>query len=217
MSAPETSEESAVLEKERQAIRLAVADITFAWAEVENSMVAVFARLIADRPIVTNTVEEVASAIFFSATGLNARINMVDRAFHAYFRMFKSPIRPDILEMVDRWDALIKATDRNTNTRNQVAHGQMTTTVIGKKRHVRLTTPLAEYQQLLRALSRPIPQVPGLSAKDISTAAERARASIAEYKIFAELIPLTAGNLTKFHEVLPEKLKALEALRPKPR
>ena len=154
---------------------------------------------------------DVASAIFFAVDSLDARISIVEKAFSTLFRRFRG--LDNINELNDRWEALVKATRGLKKTRNAVAHGQMTTVMIrSRKRHVRLTTPIAEQNQMRSAIEKH--QLPGMSSNDINTSAAAARVLIAEYNIFADISGLAALNFSAFLASLPQKLLELEALRP---
>jgi hypothetical protein len=198
----ETPEEAAALEVERQKMRNAIANMTFAWAEVENAMVLVLTSIVNQGPT-----GDIASAIFFAVDSLDARIAITNNAFRSLFGRI-----PNVDEIIIRWQSLIKTTKSLKAMRNKSAHGQMTTILWHNgKRYVRLTKPLSNHDEMRLAIESN--KIPGYSYNDINISAHTARNLVPEYRVFSSIVSSTT-IFSSFYSLLPKKIAELEALRP---
>lgn len=146
------------LKEEHKNIKIGIVAIIMAWADIENALCGLLKKMI-DSP------SQIGSAMYFSLSGLDARIGLVDAAFQRLCRE-----QPTLLPAIDFWKDTIKTVQRIKRTRNSVAHGAPITLNIGGNSHARLTSPFLDIQRFEKSMDRK--QVLGMSANDILASAK---------------------------------------------
>jgi hypothetical protein len=183
------SEEDRRMIKEQEDIRLGVADVTFAWANVENCMVMVLAQILRD------PAGNIASAIYFTPASIEIRMNIVDNTLRA-LTTGTSPEKP----LLDRWRAVMERLNRLRKTRNKVAHGELVIfsgTRFGGGSFARLTAPMLKLDDdkeelLYRG------QKPGMGSNELHQSAVAVNSTANRVIRFAEFVRLlqTGDNAT---------------------
>jgi hypothetical protein len=193
---PPTPEEMQRCQAEVQQLRAAVADVTLAWAEVENVLVRVLTAVF-DRDDLS-----LPSAIYFSATSLDGRLAIVDSAFRWLFRNHAAEKR-----VMDVWDRARSKFKNLKKVRNNVAHGQIVIEgriqVEATKYYPRLTAPAFDFETRRRAKAGG--QLPGMSANDLRQSAGAVVEFSKALDRFEFLVrAFNAGNETDFQNILAE-------------
>lgn len=147
--------DSARLIEETAALRNAIVNITLAWSGVETSLALVLKACA--EPQGTG---DIAFAIFYSLASADARLGVVDAAFTTLIQ--KSPHEDDILSV---WKPLTDSINKRKRVRNAVAHGQIVTSCIHGKNHVRLAPQIFDWKRMIPRTR--IRQPVGLKAADI--------------------------------------------------
>jgi hypothetical protein len=173
---------------EQTAIRLGVADLTFAWASVENAMVMLLADLIG------HPSGHLASAIFFAPTGIEARTKLVDSALKCRTKLAcaRMPSGTEIEALlIKEWDSIMAQLNRLRKTRNKVAHGEMTifSGTADSPGYARLTAPILKMddgreEALLKG------QKPGLGSNELATSVAAVISAVEEVRSFGALVHL---------------------------
>lgn len=168
--------------KEREAIRTAVADVIFGWADLELSLTHLLSRIVSD-----DNDLNLASAILFSPTGLDARISIAANAFRTFCegRLGRQTARYE--DPIELWDRLMNKLKSQKNIRNIVAHGQITFAVPNNsnKTFVRLTAPILDFSRNQRDWQKQ--QLPGLSAQNLQQSIRIVETLSRQIELFAEL------------------------------
>jgi hypothetical protein len=165
---------------EQEAIRLGVADVTFAWAYVENYMVMLLAEILGHKT------RDLASAIYFSPASLEVRIKIVDNALRRL--LVNSAVAGPLLA---KWTPLMNKLGQLRKTRNHVAHGQLAVFGAneGRPSFARLTAPIfAMYDEISRGYIAG--QKPGMGSNELKTASravDRACKRILEFTEYVRL------------------------------
>lgn len=183
------------LAPEERRMKLAVAAVTLAWADVEN-LSATALREILNHP----TDNRIAAAIYFASRNIETRLTIVDRAFRQFICGTKHE-----KEIVAVWESMQRTLSKLRATRGKVAHGEIITHRSNGKSYVRFTAPLADYRQQDEA--RESGQLPGMSVNDLEQSAKAVRE--AADRLIA-IIPLVrtiySGNEQMLLNLLPRLL-----------
>lgn len=153
------SKEDRIMLKEQQDIALGVADVTFAWANLENYMVMVLAQIILDKTTF------LASAIYFTPASIDNRVKIVENALKAI--VADTPAEAPLL---GKWHSLANRLIRQRKTRNKVAHSHITI-ISGTPSYARLTTPMLKRDPDEDAAMRK-GQKPGMGSNELRNSAK---------------------------------------------
>jgi len=183
------------LEPERARMRVAVAEITFAWADLENASVLILRTMMGDSGYL-------ASPIYFAANNLETRLRIIDAAFRRFLEGHSR--ETEILEI---WGQLQNAVNRQKDVRNKIAHGEMITHIRGDgRRYIRLTASLLDHERFRESRRRK--QLPGMSAHDI----EKSTATIDALKERLQIVfRLSRALMSENEEALSGILAQLRA------
>lgn len=178
--------------REHMALRSMVADVTLAWADLENTLVMFLAAIMGG-----DTFKGLASAIYFAPGNLETRLAIVDRAFREL--LFDNPVED---HLGSTWNTLMNALGRLKVTRNKVAHGQIVTIALGTRQHVKLTAPIFDFQRS-REIRRQN-QLIGLSSHDIQNSVDAVRRAGRKIRTFSEkVVPLVrSGDTSTLRKII---------------
>jgi hypothetical protein len=162
-----------------------VANITLGWANVENALVLLLDGILNDRHNTKMTA--ILSTMYFSLSNLESRIGLVDAAIRATFdgNALEKEFEPE-------WNHLRNKLNGLKKVRNKVAHGQLATVAVGRRNHVRLTSPIFDFQSSREAQKNR--QVPGLSASDLRHSRIAIGSAIAIIDAFSEIMAHLRSN-----------------------
>lgn len=197
----ETDEQvNARLQAEGDAIRAGIVEITLAWSRVEDDLMLLLLSCIgSDR-------WEMASAILFSVTGLDARLSIAKAALHAAAKDFTQS--EDFSRNVNRLFSKLK--DKK-DVRNRVAHGSIMGVTIRDVPHMRLTAAAFDFGRNAAEYERRQGDV-GFTGEQILHAGATLDAHRQKIKQFARLIELwRRQNLAEFGTLLAELSVPAEA------
>jgi hypothetical protein len=139
-------------------IRGAVADVTFAWASLEDQLVGIVAASL-------GRMDEyaMASAIYFAPANLETRIAIVDRVVRE--SLHEHAIESEFLSV---WATFENSLHRLRKTRNKIIHGSLLSMPISptnERRTVRVSSQLFDVQ---RRRTHKNGQLPGLGYAEIT-------------------------------------------------
>ena len=181
------------LAHEMQKMQLAVAEVTLAWADVENLMAVIL------RQILGHEIDgSIASAIYFAPNNLETRFAIVDRALRAIIVGNQSRA-----EIVEAWGGIQNTLNHLKRMRNKVAHGEIITRRSDGKSYIRFTAPLTDYASHYE--SRRTGQLPGHSSGDLENSAKSVRELVVRLHLMIPLVrALYSGNETTLLETLAQ-------------
>jgi hypothetical protein len=181
------SEEDMRILREQAEIRIGVAEITFAWAAVENAFVMLLGQVIGRSG-------HLASAIYFTPAGIEVRGNIVDKAFRCFVRLttLRLPRGDDIEKsIIKEWASLQACPRRLRQTRNKVAHWEITIFggTKGRPSYARLTAPILQMdddreEALLKG------QRPGMGANELKISVNAVRNAVNRILYFTQISQL---------------------------
>jgi hypothetical protein len=149
-------------DQDEMALRGGVADVTLAWATVENSLMSLLDFIVNERK--TLALRQIVSAMYFSLTNLESKFRMVDTALKQFVHG-----HPAEAEFLAVWHGTVENRfTRLKATRNAVAHGQ----IVAIRNRARLTAPIFDF-----APSRQVRkghQLPGMGPDELRQSAEAA-------------------------------------------
>jgi hypothetical protein len=190
---------------EQDAIRLGVADITFAWASIENALVDIFFRVLSGVNI------SIVSTIYFTPASIETRQRIVDNTLRQLIVAGKS--KDPLLE---EWAGILVTLNRLRKTRNKIAHGEMIiSTSIKGSASARLVGPRLKLDQFnssfMEAYFRG--QKPGLGSNELRTAGRAANKAATRLITFGTYLDLAiAGD----DATLLQKLAEVKGGSPNP-
>jgi hypothetical protein len=196
--------------KELRALRNGVGNVTLAWADVENAHVELLTA------ILNLEYMKFPAAMYFSLTGLDSRLRMVNAALQELLHEQREAREVTTLaaSLITRIEALWKTITNKLNrlrgTRNKVAHGQIVTVVGagGWSMGVpRLTSPQLDWAQFRTSQKRK--QLPGLSANDLNVSQKAVYTVAMQVREFATFVRLMH---VAEHSSLLRKFAELEGL-----
>jgi hypothetical protein len=204
---PITDEDRRAL-KEQEDIRLGVAEVTFAWSHIENSMVMVLMRILNDQfPMI-------ASAIYFAPSGIEVRTRLVDAAMLAFLDDGPGESKESADALKRRWKSIMNKLTHLKGTRNAVTHGQMTFygEVEGRPGFVRIASPMLKMDKRDHALFAG-GQKPGMGSNELFASAT---AALKAANHLLEFIPWVGDFRRGDYATLLEKLAVAKAQSPNP-
>jgi hypothetical protein len=198
--------------EEQDAIRRGVADLTFAWASVENAMVMLLAELLRYPSGYVGS-GHLASAIYFTPASIEVRTKLVESAVKCRVRLACANLTSGAqieAHMLEEWGLVMTRLTRLRKTRNKVAHGEMT--VFGGTAnapgYARLTAPMLKMdddreEALLKG------QKPGLGSNELKTSTTAVILAVEQIRNFWPLVQLlddgdSASLLQRFAEAKTE-------------
>lgn len=185
-------EELSRLARETYDLREGITNITLAWANIENAAVMLLASIFREQSAALS------SAVYFSMTGLDARLNAIDAAFRTLIAGHR--FEPQISE---GWNTFTNRMKRMKTTRNKVAHGQIVTVFHHGKNHARLSSPVFDFRRAAAAHAKR--QLPGLSASDLRGAIEGASKAVDLIWVFDAMIdPIYQNDVPALQQKLAE-------------
>ncbi|NKE71906.1 hypothetical protein [Candidatus Manganitrophus noduliformans] len=184
--------EKASLENKR--LWNATAAITFAWANIENSMIMLLEKILNENR--TSSVSY-ASAIYFAPSNIETRFKIVDRALEEFI------YHHGLVGLADEWKACLKTLDNLKRTRNKVAHGHISSIHKNGKTYYRLTSPLFNMQEARATYKNK--QIPGLSANDLENSLKATFEINQRIREFTKLVEfIQMGDLPSYGRKLAE-------------
>lgn len=108
----------------------------------------------------------VAYAIYYSPTGFDARVGIVENA------VLETVLEvPTLRRLLELWPTIRKGINRSRNLRNAIAHGSQLVHHINGKMHLRLSPPAFDVIRIGRVIANR--QIPGLTANDLKVGAQK--------------------------------------------
>jgi hypothetical protein len=180
------------LAEETRRLRESVASISFAWANVENAMVMLLYAILRDDQ------GRFSSAIYFAPNAIETRFRIVDKAI---IELADSTCCEK--EIIASWSKVLSKLNALKQTRNRIAHGQISTMSSEGENHVRLTNPIYNIQEARRYRRRR--QIPGLTSSDLETHLSLLYKAIEKIEAFRFIIDLVhAGDFAALKKRLAE-------------
>ncbi|MCL7998008.1 hypothetical protein M8994_07110 [Brucella sp. 21LCYQ03] len=144
----EQIDEMDALDEEHQRLRLAMSSILLEWSKIETQLAYLLVHIIGNK----NGIDQmIALSIFFSPTGLEPRIKIVEDSFKALTNLASDPASQNAAWK--RWEALRGALKKSKDMRNTVAHGTISAMWVNPesapaKNHVRLTSNTFDFTRM---------------------------------------------------------------------
>jgi hypothetical protein len=181
--------------EDTEKLRRGVADVTLAWGHVENSLVTLLAGVLREDGAA------ITSAMYFSLTGLESRLRLMDSAMVQFAEMNAAHD-----EIIAVWANIMSALNRLRKTRNKVAHGQIVTHNAGapSRSCVRLTSPIFDFKSSILAYEKG--QLPGIGSDDLQTSCLAVGKIINKLQSFHEIVRLmhAGGDSSPLRKKLAE-------------
>ncbi len=159
MSAP-TPNEIHKLSEDHKTICEGILSVTIGWASLENGVAIILESILGPSD------NALGFAVYFTPGNAETRFDIVDHTLRAFIE--GSPHEPAILK---EWKHLFNKLNSTRQTRNKIIHGNITTTHVRGKNHVRLTPPIFDRQRMTAQWKGK--QLPGMSAHDVTAAGTR--------------------------------------------
>lgn len=171
----------------------AVANVTFAWADIENQMVGLLCAMMSKSYFRVEK-SQLAAAILFAPTSVDARLTIID---HAFVTIRSAMPSHEIIS--EHWTRLFRRLKKQKTTRNTVAHGQMVHFGgTDQKPDIRLTAPVLDPRYKKQKQN-------GLTIHELQQAARSMHDICEHLKIFTRLIRAWQdGNTQAYAEELLE-------------
>ncbi len=160
----------------------AIAQLFVAWAAVESDLANLLAIIV--RPKYKSPLW----AIYFSPSGMDGRLRLVDAAFVDVFSSVK-----EAGDLVAKWSTINNALGRLKNTRNAVAHGTMSVVANKLDSYVTITPPAYDLRRL--KIPKQKNQKLGLVARDLRDHTQAVwRQSSAIQSLSGDIAAIWAGD-----------------------
>jgi hypothetical protein len=205
MSEPTRTSSSPISEEDRrgfneqEGIRLGVAAVTLAWANIENYLAMLLARIIRDEG------SAIASAIYFTPTGTTLRIKVVDRAL----RSMAAGSAVEVL-LLAKWKPLRTELDNLWQKRNEVAHGQLLIVggADGSNSAKLITAPALRFAYHKMESSLESGKISGLGASELENSATEMKRVGRQIREFADCVMLLQqGDICTLRKRLVEEVR----------
>jgi hypothetical protein len=150
------------LAREHEAIRNNVSLFNAVFSELELALGALL------YVIINIPRSRLAYAIYFSPTGFEARLGIVDNSLKQI--AFENDELKDLLPL---WDRVFRKVNKAREIRNTISHSSPQNLIINGRSYARLTAPAFDVIRLGRKIAER--QIPGLTASDVKEAVQTAR------------------------------------------